>query len=105
MNGQEHQIARNMIHAALDELNEQSPPETRIPPGQLTTLVGPDGYLDSLGVVTLVALLEERLEREAGVVANLLETPNEEQDALAHFATVDALVDRVVAAMAEGAHA
>jgi len=49
------------IMDALGELNQQLPPESRIQPSPEALLLAPEGKLDSLGLVNLILLIEERM--------------------------------------------
>ena len=58
---------------AVDELNEQLPKEERLEKSVDTPLFGDGGRLDSLGLVSLVTTLEQKIEENFGVTATLLE--------------------------------
>lgn len=65
---------RDAIFRALDELNAQLPPDRRLSKDEATPLAGPDGHLDSLGVVNLIALIEQIIEQRFGTTVNLIDS-------------------------------
>lgn len=56
-----------VILEALENLNQQLPPGQHVPVSSETRLFGKGGKLDSLGLVTFILLVEERIEGEFGV--------------------------------------
>jgi acyl carrier protein len=54
------QITQQIVDA-LGELNQQLPPAGRIETSPDAALLAPDGKLDSLGLVNLILLIEERM--------------------------------------------
>ncbi len=54
------------VYAALDQLNRQRPSDRRLPRDPATLLIGPDGRLDSLGLVTFIVALEQQIEDRFG---------------------------------------
>ena len=62
---------REVVYAAIDELNLQLNPERRLSRSPATALFGEEGALDSLGLVNLIAEVEERVEEAFGQVVNL----------------------------------
>jgi acyl carrier protein len=65
---------RQTVFAALDELNEQLPPPKRLEKDERTPLTGPDGPLDSLNVVNLVAALEQKIEERLATTVDLIDS-------------------------------
>lgn len=57
----------SILLKALRELNQQLPDERHIEVSPDTTLFGMGGVLDSLGLVTLIMLVEEQIADELGV--------------------------------------
>lgn len=55
------------ILKAVEELNQQLPPEQQVPVSSDTLLFGHEGLLDSLGLVSLILIVEERVASEFGV--------------------------------------
>jgi acyl carrier protein len=90
------------VFSALEELNGQLLPERRIVRSDATSLVGPQGKLDSLGLVNLVVLLEDRIEREHAATVDLL-TGGE--DGMAHFQSVGTLIRHIELLLHDHAHA
>lgn len=66
------QIAQQIV-SALEELNQQLPAEARIEPSPSAALLAPAGKLDSLGLVNLILLVEERMARELSAEISLTE--------------------------------
>ena len=58
---------------AIDELNEQLPKEERLEKSIDTPLFGSGGNLDSLGLVSLITSVEQKIEETIGVNLTLLE--------------------------------
>ena len=61
------------IFKAIDEFNEQLPKEERLEKTVDTPLFGNGGSLDSLGLVSLVTTVEEKIEETCGTTLTLLE--------------------------------
>lgn len=59
------------IFAAIEEVNEQRPPERQIEPAADTVLFGQSGVLDSLGLVNLIVAAEQQLEEAFGASLTL----------------------------------
>ena len=59
------------IKRALKELNLQLPPDGQLEVSPDAILLGPDGRLDSLGLVNLILLIEERMATEFGAAISL----------------------------------
>ncbi|SVA52235.1 uncharacterized protein METZ01_LOCUS105089 [marine metagenome] len=55
------------IYNSIDELNEQLPQEQQLGQSTKTVLFGKDGKLDSLGLVTLLVIIEQNIEDEFDV--------------------------------------
>jgi acyl carrier protein len=68
-----HDQVRATILRALDELNDQLPPDHRLPKVDSTALAGPGGGLDSLGLVNLIALVEQKIEEDFRTPVNLID--------------------------------
>ena len=78
-----------LIFDTLDLVNAQLPPGQRLARRPDTVLVGAGGVLDSLGLVTFVLALEERLEAALGRAVPLLDPEKLTPDGAFH--TVDSL--------------
>ena len=61
------QKIQEIIFDAVEELNEQLEKENQLPKSTDTVLFGKEGMLDSLGLVTLLVAIEQRLEDEFDV--------------------------------------
>ena len=57
----------NLIINAIKEINEQLPQEQQLGQSTKTVLFGKDGKLDSLGLVTLLVIIEQNIEDEFDV--------------------------------------
>jgi hypothetical protein len=64
---------RHTIYDALDEINEQLPPARHLVKSDETALAGADGPLDSLGVVNLIAVLEQKIEEHFATTVDLID--------------------------------
>ena len=64
-----------LIQRAIDEFNKQSSPDRRLAVDSETPLFGREGKLDSLGLVNLILLVEERISRELSISITLVEEP------------------------------
>lgn len=86
------------VFEAVDELNEQLPKEERLEKSVDTPLFGDGGRLDSLGLVSLVTILEQKIEENFGVNATLLEDIADLDDENP-FRNVKSLADYVTSIM------
>jgi acyl carrier protein len=93
---------RDIVFEAIDELNEQLPRERRLAKDAGTPLAGADGHLDSLGVVNLIAVLEQKLEERFGTTVNLIDRGLLEDSE--PLRSVGTLIDFLRPALNEGAH-
>ena len=87
---------------AVDQLNEQLPVDQQLERSPSTALSGPDGVLDSLGIVNLIVLVEETIERRFGASVNLLE--DDFGDGIA-LTSVGAMAEFVARLLEEREHA
>jgi acyl carrier protein len=99
---QTHESIRKAVFTALDELNQQLPPSRRLAKADTTPLAGPDGHLDSLGVVNLLALVEQKLEEHSGITIDLIDT--DLLDGGGALSTVATLVAFIWSGVNERAH-
>jgi D-alanine--poly(phosphoribitol) ligase subunit 2 len=60
-----------VLHAAIDELNEQLPEDGRLDASDDTVLFGESGELDSLGLVNLIVMVEQRVAETLGAPITL----------------------------------
>ena len=56
----------------MKRINGQQPPEMRLEAKRTTVLVGPNGMLDSLGVISLIVEIEQEIKGITGVAVQLL---------------------------------
>ena len=60
-------IIENLIITSVKEINEQLSQEQQLGQSTKTVLFGKDGKLDSLGLVTLLVIIEQNIEDELDV--------------------------------------
>ena len=82
------------INQAVDDLNEILDPEERLDKSPEIVLIGKDARLDSLGLVNLIVLVEEKVQERFGVGLTLVD-----ERAMSHskspFRTLGSLADFV----------
>lgn len=61
------------IFSSIDEINEQLPVEGKMATSVDASLFGDDGTLDSLGLISLITTIEQRIEEDFGMMVTLLE--------------------------------
>jgi acyl carrier protein len=61
------------VNRAVDDLNEILDPEERLGKSPEVALIGKDARLDSLGLVNLIVLVEERIQQGFGVGITLVD--------------------------------
>ena len=61
------------IYDTVEEVNRQLPNEQQLQRSPDTIIVGDGGVLDSLGVISFLVALEDRLSRETGNAITLLD--------------------------------
>ena len=89
--------ALRLVYDAIDVVNQQLPASRRLAKSPETIVVGPSGALDSLGIVTFVLALEERVGEAIGAPIQLLDETTI-ADAGGAFRTVDT-VARLIEAL------
>ena len=62
---------REAIYHAIDEMNEQLPKGRTLEKSPQTILFGKGGQLDSLGLVSFIVEVEQKIEEELGVSITL----------------------------------
>lgn len=86
----------NTIFKAVDELNKLSPPEAQLSKEASAVLVGEDGVLDSLGLINLIVMVEEKLQSDLNTEIIILD-----EEALANpegpYQTIDTLAAWILA--------
>jgi D-alanine--poly(phosphoribitol) ligase subunit 2 len=61
------------VNSAVDDLNEILDPDERIGKSPDEALIGNDARLDSLGLVNLIVLVEEKIQQKFGVGITLVD--------------------------------
>ncbi|HYP99754.1 MAG TPA: hypothetical protein VER96_13860 [Polyangiaceae bacterium] len=96
----ERTAALNIVYASLQEVFAQTGMDAPAALTEDTVLVGKDAVLDSLGVVSLIVEVEQRVEGEHGASVTLANDKAMSQRN-SPFRTVGVLTDHVVAMVAE----
>ncbi len=96
----ERQIAEQLVIASLEEALTQAGTSAPAPLDTETVLVGKDAVLDSLGVVSLIVEVEQRVLAEHGVAVTLANDKAMSQRN-SPFRTVGLLTDHLLATIAE----
>ena len=60
------QTVLRLVFETMDEINETLPEDRQLEKSNGTQLLGRDGKLDSLGLVSFIILLEQRIDEELG---------------------------------------
>ncbi len=82
------------IFSAIDEVNQELPEREQLNKSVDTVLLGESSPLDSLGLVTLIVVLEERIEDEFDEVIALADD-EAFSDEKGPFANVNALTNHI----------
>ena len=96
----ERTAALNIVYASIQEVFAQTGLEAPAALDEDTVLVGKDAVLDSLGVVSLIVEVEQRVESEHGASVTLANDKAMSQRN-SPFRTVGVLADHVVATALE----
>lgn len=91
-----------VVMEAIDELNEQLPKEQKLKKSADTALFGSGGSLDSLGLVSLVTTLEQKIEEKFGITATIFEDITALENSNP-FRTVGSLADYVASILEKSA--
>jgi acyl carrier protein len=83
-----------LIFDSIDEINQQLSQEKQIEKSECTVLLGKGGKLDSLGLINLLAEIEQRVEEQFGVTITLTDGDVMSQKE-SPFANVGALTDYI----------
>tara|TARA_Y100000294_G_scaffold109207_1_gene101308 strand:- start:44 stop:352 length:309 start_codon:yes stop_codon:yes gene_type:complete len=84
----------NLIITSVKEINEQLPQEQQLGQSTKTVLFGKDGKLDSLGIVTLVVIIEQNIEDEFDVSITIADERAMSQK-YSPFRTIGSLADYI----------
>ena len=87
-------IIENLIITSVKEVNEQLPQEQQLGQSTKTVLFGKDGKLDSLGLVTLLVIIEQNIEDELDVSITIADERAMSQKR-SPFRTIDTLANYV----------
>lgn len=82
------------IYAAFDEVNESLPHEKKIQKSEETSLIGPEGQIDSLGLTMLIVAIEQKIEERFDEVVTLVDSAAVSEDN-SPFQSVSMLVDHI----------
>ena len=102
INNRLEERVRHTVFDVLDELNEQLPAPQRLAKADTTVLVGHQSGLDSLGLVNLMALLEQRIESEFQTPINLIDDALVDE-ATGHLANVRSLTQYLASVLVQRA--
>ncbi len=90
-----HNDALEVIFRAIDDANKLATPEAQLVKESSAVLLGEGGVLDSLGLITLIVAIEEKLQNDLNVQAIVLE-----EDALADpegpYRTIETLANWIL---------
>ena len=89
-----------VIYLAIDEVNEGLPAEHKLTKTPATVLFGSDGSLDSLGLVNLITVTEQRVEDAFGKTITLADERALSAEE-SPFKTVSTLTDYIAAILGE----
>ena len=94
----DHDEALRIVYDAIDVVNRQLPASKRLHKSPDTVIVGAGGSLDSLGIVTFIILLEEKVGEAFGTTVQLLDeqilvedSPFQSIGALTHYIATRAM--------------
>ncbi len=90
----EKQQIESLVFAALDTVNARLASERQVPKRLDTLLYGDEGQLDSLGIIDLIAVLEQSVHDEFGITVTLATEEALSQDA-SPLRSVATLVDHL----------
>ena len=83
-----------IIFYAVEEINEQLPQQQQLGQSTKTVLFGKDGKLDSLGLVTLLVIIEQNIEDEFDVSITIADEKAMSQKR-SPFRTIGTLADYI----------
>lgn len=69
----DHEQAQRIVYETIDIVNQQLPASRRLGKSPGTVIIGPGGALDSLGIVTFVVTLEDKVGEAVGASVQLLD--------------------------------
>lgn len=80
----------DVIYACAQELNKQLPEDGRVACSADAVLVGDDGVLDSLGLITLTVTIEQHIN-ELGIQCGVMDELMNEHDGAHPFSTMGSM--------------
>jgi acyl carrier protein len=89
----DHERVLRIVYDAIDVVNQQLPASKRLHKSPDTVIAGAGGSLDSLGIVTFVILLEEKVGEAFGTTVQLLDEQMLIEDS--PFQSIGALTDYI----------
>lgn len=81
-----------LIYNVIDDLNAQLPGDSKLEKGSDFVLFGSTGYLDSLGLVSLIVGIEDKINAEYGYTISLADEKAMSQES-SPFKTIGTLVE------------
>ena len=87
-----------IIYEAIDELNEQLPSDQKLEKSEATVLFDNEGKLDSLGLVNLIVLLEQKIDQNLNVQITLADEKamSQEQSPFKSIKTLIAYISKLL---------
>ena len=80
----------DLIYKSAQDLNKQLAASDRLKCDTGSTIIGHDSILDSLGIITLIVSIEEKI-KDSGFDCDLMDTLTTEHDDVHPFATIGSL--------------
>ena len=84
----------NIVYESVDEVNENRPDKPAIIKSPATILFGKKSTLDSLGLVSLIVTIEQKIEEQLGATITIADERAMSQ-ASSPFKTIDSLMNYV----------
>lgn len=91
--GQSDNITK-IVYESADEVNENRPDKPPIIKSPSTILFGKKSRLDSLGLVSLIVIIEQKLEEQLGVIITIADERAMSQPS-SPFKTIESLVNYI----------
>lgn len=83
-----------VVYEAIDDINQQLPREQRLEKTVSSPLYGRTGSLDSLGLITFIVAVEQKIDEKLGIAITLADERIMAREGNP-FDTVGTLVDRI----------
>jgi len=100
---QKSESIKKIVYNAIDTINDELPKNQIIKKNLDFTLYGSQDSLDSLGLVNLVVMIEQKIEDEMGFPINLTDDKAMSQKT-SPFRTVGTLVDYITSSVEANKH-